>query len=173
MTKLCVLLFLIGCAPSGSTGDDDDLAPDAPRAVDAPPDGGFAMLPLQGGPDSPVVASISYKCATQCTPQYNHTCIRVTVASVTDPQGIADLKNIHQTLRVFPDAQATGLPEQKFFEVETYGIYFGGAAAGDYYLDATAIQNAACAAASWPMEVVAADASGHLTTGKFLAPHVL
>jgi hypothetical protein len=166
MPKLYAVLFLVGCSADGSTDTSKDDDPDAATV------GGFAMLPLQGGPDAPLVASVSYNCSSQCTPQYNHTCIRVTVASVTDPQGVGDLKSIQQTLRVFPDAQAAGIPEQQFFSVESFGIFFGGAAAGDYYLDTTAIQNAACGAASWPMEVVASDASGHVTTGKFLASHV-
>jgi hypothetical protein len=171
MTRVSTLLFLIACS-----GSDTDAVPmpDAPLSPDGATGGtSFATLPLQGGTDAPLVANVSYKCATECTPQYNRTCIRVTVASVTDPQGFADLNNVQQTLRVFPDAKAAGLPEQQFFNVESYGIYFGGSRTGDYYLDATAIQDAACAANSWPMEVVATDASGHVTTGKFLAPQVL
>jgi hypothetical protein len=118
-----------------------------------------------------VIADISLRCDIQYECQTG-ACVHAT-AFVTDPQGLEDLDDVPQKLRLYQDSTGTGVPEEHTFRVDAFtkGTYFGGDTYGDYFEGEAGAEVRAelCASTWWPAEVVATDKSGHVTAGKIRA----
>lgn len=117
-------------------------------------------LPLSGTPGAPTVTDVTL----ELQPGEGV----VVVATATDPQGDADLRDVVQAVGVFPDLECRGAPLVVRDDLagsgveETFGTAVDAATRPDLY---AAIE----AEAGWPVEVDFADAGGSRTTGRVLA----
>lgn len=189
-------VVLVGCSSASGTTNPPDggasdgaaaetgsvLAPTLPN--DAGPDVGpdpaaqYAALPVSGGDDAPVVASISVRCAATAAdlPQLASSGARfpavfAQVLAVSDPQGVADIDGNQHQLVLFAsltDPQGEALA----FDVETYGNFFGGSSFGAYFEQAegAAARAAFCDKGWWPAEVTVTDETGHATKARVRIP---
>ncbi|GEM_PF-2992745 len=163
---LALVVSVAVACPSGAdlVCDDDESIVDGECVEDIDPDE-FRALPIDGGTDAPIVTNISIECVT------NNAAAQITV---TDPQGVADLAGIEQSLRLYPDRDGEGQPEQQNFVVQDDGsVEFGNLSYGSFYFaDWDGVEQEMCGRAWWPAEVVVTDASGHFTQGRVRAPIV-
>ena len=117
-------------------------------------------LPLSGSGDGPVVTDVALEV------QEGEGI--VVVATATDPQGTENLRDVVQSIGVFPDAGCEGAPIVVSDDLSGSGIEetFGTAvdASGNPALFA-----AIAAATHWPVEVQFADADGNRTVGRVSA----
>jgi hypothetical protein len=115
-----------------------------------------SALPLRGNVNGPTVTDVGLE--IQSTEI-------VLVATVTDPQGSANLRDIPQTIGVFPDARCEGAPirlEDDLAESgveETFGTVVTSTGNAMLY-------QAIAAATSWPVEVDFVDADGNSVAGR-------
>ncbi|MBT8335016.1 MAG: hypothetical protein KJO11_00335 [Gemmatimonadetes bacterium] len=147
MTSLLVLgLILASC--SGGTGPEvGDLC----MAV---------SLPLVGTPNGPVVTDVGL----ELQPGEGV----IVVATATDPQGSDDLRDVLQTVGVFPDVECRGTPVTIRDDLVGSGIEetFGTAVS---IVDDPGLYAAIEAAVSWPVELSFVDVDGHRTEGRTFA----
>ncbi len=166
---MCAALLLggLGCPPEEAADCADDEVLEDGECVEIDPLE-FRPLPLDGGADAPVVTNISI----ECRPASEEALAQITL---TDPQGVADLAGIEQSLRLFPDRAGEDQPEQRNFVVQDDGsVEFGARDYGTFWFaDWEDVEAENCGEAWWPAEVVVTDASGHFTQGRVQAPIVL
>ncbi len=148
-------------------------APEAAALHDASPDAGaqYHSLPFSGGPDAPILSGLQYRCNTQVQFAYY---VEAQIM-VTDPQGPADLtRNTQNHVGMFPTDPPSGTERLLDFRFAPDGTVDWGDDTmyptpqwGQFYTQATdpAIYNAICAASTWPMDILVADNSGHITSG--------
>ncbi|HEY6036709.1 MAG TPA: hypothetical protein VIV58_20670 [Kofleriaceae bacterium] len=173
--RFSIFLTLAACGSSpgavdGGAAADASHAPDAAGSM-------FHPLPFAGGPDAPVVASAEYRCRALA---YNAVVEMELV--VTDPQGPADLAQYTADhVGMFTADPPSGPEVVLGFSVKSFGLqwertYDGGTQSWGAFLYqqdtvATAF-NAICAASTWPIDVLAVDNNGHVTTGLVRATRV-
>ena len=117
-------------------------------------------LPFSGGANAPAVTDIGLEL------QPNEGA--VVVATVNDPQGGANLRDVVQSVGVFPDSRCEGTPlvvRDDFVDVnveETFGTAVSVATQPEVYA-------AIDASLRWPVEVDFVDLDGNRTRGRLLA----
>ncbi len=137
-----LLVALLGC------GDGDPAAP--ANTCD------LETLPLSGNANAPVVLDVGLEVQSSGI---------VVVATASDPQGFENLRDVVQSIGVFPDARCAGTPGVVQDDLaatnveETFGTAID--AGDDPDIHATI-----AAAISWPVEVDFRDADGNRTTGR-------
>lgn len=116
-------------------------------------------LPLHGAAAGPVVVDVALEVQSTRI---------VAVATVTDPQGSENLRDVLQSLSVFQDARCQGAPITVRDDVSGSGVEetFGTA------VDAAAnpsLHGAIAAVNSWPVAVEFHDRDGNRTAGRIAA----
>ena len=145
-TTLLVLATLAACG-DGTGPSEEDLCM-------------VQSLPFSGGPDAPTVTDIGLE--LQPTEGV------VVVATVSDAQGGNNLKDVIQSVGVFPDARCEGAPlvvHDDFVDVgveETFGTAVSIEERPDVYA-------AIDASLRWPVEVDFVDLDGNRTKGRLSA----
>jgi hypothetical protein len=159
------------CSTSGPAhGLDARGGSDAHVDVGAPPDASpFHELPFSSGSDAPVVASVQYRCRLYVQDRY----VEAQVV-ITDPQGPGDLTSFTDDhLGLFSTDAPAGAEREVRFRLQSDGVHWsetlpdpsdGWGVFFSHFSD-QAIYNAACAALTWPADVLVVDNSGHVTTG--------
>ncbi len=117
-------------------------------------------LPLHGAPAGPVIVKVGLEVQSTGI---------VPVVTATDPQGTDNLRDVVQSLSVFPDAKCAGAPITLRDDLAGSGIEetFGTA------VDATAnpsLYAAIAAASTWPVAIEFQDRDGNRTAGRVAAP---
>lgn len=141
------LLFSILACGDGTGPDKDDLCMTVP-------------LPLSDDPNGPTVVDVGL----ELQPGEGV----IIVATATDPQGTANLRDVQQTVGVFPDQKCKGTPLTLHDDLVGSGIEetFGTAVS---FSDNLALYRAIEAASTWPVDLSFGDADGHRTEGRALA----
>lgn len=137
--------MITGACGSDSTGPGDNCD--------------TAALPLSGSEDGPVVAVVSLEVQSGGI---------VVLATVTDPQGTDNLRDVEQSISVFPNALCTGSPIVVRDDLAGSGVEesFGTAIAAG---DDPALYSSIAAAATWPVAVDFRDQDGNRTLGRVMA----
>ena len=116
-------------------------------------------LPLSGAPGAPVVSDVGLEVQSSGI---------VPVATATDPQGDDDLRNVTQSLGVYPDNRCEGAPITVQDDLAGGGLEetFGTAIPAT---DSVVYRAITASTAGWPVRVEFTDASGNRTSGDVLA----
>ena len=139
-----------GMAPDGSTGAPDGIAADS----GAPSCG--AEPPLRGDPAAPVLVGVRLECQEG---RYLNL-----MATVTDPQGDADLQEVPQVFDVFDGPDCTRARWVVTDDLagsgqeESFGVIFERDMAPTVF-------DTICASERWPVRARLKDASGNRTEG--------
>jgi hypothetical protein len=160
---------------AGSETDSGTL--DLVRKIPSSGDGGpgadstvpaFKDLPLSGDAEGPVVASISLKCEPSCDVGYlNKPCVMPDIG-ITHPQGLEQVDGVSQKIRLYPNQEGTGQPEEVTFKMSQYGNL--SLSSGFFSRDeGKAVRDVLCAASWWPAEIIVADKAAHIAQGKVKA----
>lgn len=144
---LVTLLLAAGCSDDGvePIGDVCDIS----------------SLPLSGDTDAPVITDVGLEV------QEGSGGI-VAVATATDPQGFDNVRDILQTIGVFPDERCEGAPLvirddlAGLDQEETFGTVVDPA-------DNPELYQAIAASNRWPVELSFEDFDGNRTTGRVFA----
>jgi len=120
---------------------------------------GAVALPLQGSAEAPSVTDVGLEVQTSGI---------VVVATVFDPQGSENLRDLLQTIGVFPDGLCASTPITIQDDIAASGVEetFGTVVVA---ADNPALYSAIAASNSWPVEVDFVDVDGHRTTGRVRA----
>jgi hypothetical protein len=165
------LVLLAACGSSPGSAPDAGSAVDGAHVADA---GGSMChaLPFSGGPDAPVVASAQYRCRDLALE--NNAVVEAEVV-LTDPQGPNDLVlYADDHVGMFTADPPSGPEVVLGFSVKAFGLqwertYDGSTQGWGAFLyelaEGTGVYNAVCAAATWPIDVLAVDNNGHVTSG--------
>ncbi|HEX7880011.1 MAG TPA: hypothetical protein VF720_11410 [Candidatus Eisenbacteria bacterium] len=156
--RFTALLAVLGLAlvvvATSSCGDDEDDDDGGSRC-------GTEALPISDHADGPVLTDVALEC--QGGNFLN------LFATVTDPQGSADLEDVDQRLVVYGQSDCKGDVE---FEVMDDISESGGEESFGIVITRTgheALFDQICAAPEWPVEIHLYDKSGHHTFGKAMA----
>jgi hypothetical protein len=116
----------------------------------------LSALPLRGNADGPTVTAVGLE--IQSTEI-------VLVATATDPQGSANLRDIPQSIGVFPDNRCEGAPLRLEDDLAESGVEetFGTVVTST---GNAALYQAIAAASSWPVEVDFIDVDGNGVAGR-------
>jgi hypothetical protein len=141
--------LLLASLAACSDSPGPDRAPDLCQVTE---------LPVTGSPNAPTVTDV----ALEAQPTDGI----VVLATATDPQGDANLQNVIQTIRLFPDAQCRGTPIVVQDDLVGSGIEesFGIAVPRNQPLF-----DAIEAAEDWPVEVEFEDSDGNTTSARVAA----
>jgi hypothetical protein len=151
MIKRILFLLLAGFAVLGSECGKNGTSPFSPCVTED--------LPLSGDTDGPVVTDVGLEVQAGGI---------VVVATATDPQGDDNLRDVFQSVGVFPDESCEGSPIVIMDDLaysgveETFGTAVDASTDPDLY-------DAIAAASDWPVEVTFKDVDGHTTSGRVRA----
>ena len=117
-------------------------------------------LPLSGSSNGPVVTDVGL----ELQPGEGV----IVVATATDPQGTDNLRDVLQTIGVFPDVECRGAPRTIQDDLVGSGIEetFGTAVS---ISNDPALYALIEAESAWPVDLSFADVDGHRTEGRVLA----
>ena len=117
-------------------------------------------LPLSADPNAPTITDVGL----EIQPGEGV----IVVATATDPDGTDNLRDVLQSVGVFPDAQCEGVPIVLRDDLVGSGVEetFGTAVSAT---NDPALYEAIAAAVRWPVEVDFSDADANRTTGRVFA----
>jgi hypothetical protein len=144
-----ILGVCIGAAACGGDG----VQPEDDRC-------NLQSLPLSGADDGPVLVDVGLEI------QAGEGVI--IVATATDPQGSENLRDVLQSVGVYPDEGCRGTPRTLLDDLVGSGVEETFGTAVDADTDAALVATIA-AALSWPVQVDFVDLDGHRTQGDLLA----
>ena len=157
LRSLALLVLALSLA---ACGDDDVNGNQNPTPNGCFDDGCTTNdLPFTGGTDFPTVTNVTLECQSQSV---------VVLATVSDPQGTANLLNVIQTVGVYPDADCVGTSIDLQDDLAGSGLE---ESFGDAVLAASnqTLYDQICSCAFWPVTVRFTDLDGNVTTGRVAA----
>jgi hypothetical protein len=140
-----LVLLLSGLSCSGDSPTANDICQ-------------TVSLPLSADPAGPTVVDVALE------PQTGDGL--VVLATVTDPQGIDNIRDVLQSIGVFPDAVCQGTP---IVVQDDLGCSDCEESFGPAVPPSAPLFNEIAAAQTWPVTLDFADVDGHRTQGRVLA----
>ena len=147
MIAVGLVVVVAACSTDDSTMVED------PAACE------IESLPFAGSPDAPTIVDVGLEVQISGI---------VPVATVTDPQGDDNIRDVLQSFGVYPDVRCEGVPITLQDDFVGVGIEetFGTAVPAS---DAALYQAISSATAVWPVRVDFSDLDGNHTVGDLLA----
>ena len=146
-----IALLILACIGFAACGTDGVTIDEDPCMT--------LTLPLSGGPAAPVITDVGLEIQTSDI---------VIVATATDPQGSENLRDVLQSVGVYPDSECEGAPITLRDDLVASGVEETFGTVVDTS-DNPALFAAIAAASFWPVEVDFMDLDGNRTAGRLRA----
>jgi hypothetical protein len=154
MKQLFALVLLVVLV--AACNKDEVTKPDPNNSIDTC---GTVAMPLSGSADAPSVTDVGLEVQASGI---------VIVATVTDPQGSANLLHVNQSIGIFPEIGCGGAVIVLVDDIAYSGVEETFGTVVDAAAD-PALYNAIKAAGSWPAQVELVDLDGNRTSGRVRA----